>query len=140
MRYRGQQKPLRQIGRELGVATFLEGRVRRAAGRVRVVAHLIDARTDEHLWAETYDRDLRDIFAIQSDIADRIETALGSTLGAGRTPEVAKRPTEDLEAYDLYLKGRYFWNRRRESTLRQARSEEHTSELQSRSDIVCRLL
>ena len=120
MRYRGQQKPLRQIGMELGVATILEGSVRRAAARVRVVAQLIDARTDEHLWAETYDRDLRDIFAIQSDIADRIETALGSTLGAGRTPEVAKRPTEDLEAYDLYLKGRYFWNRRRESTLRQA--------------------
>ncbi len=120
MRYQGQQKPLRQIGMELGVATILEGSVRRAAGRVRVVAQLIDARTDEHLWAETYDRDLRDIFAIQSDIADRIETALGSTLGAGRRPEVAKRPTEDLEAYDLYLKGRYFWNRRRESTLRQA--------------------
>lgn len=119
MQYRGRGKSLPQIGQELGVATVLEGSVRRAGDRVRVVAQLIDVRTDEHLWAETYDRDLKDIFAIQTDVASRIAAALGTQLRpASRT--VAQRPTPDIEAYELYLRGRYLWNRRRATTIRQA--------------------
>jgi adenylate cyclase len=70
MRYKGTDKPMRQIGEELGVASILEGSVRQAGQRVRITAQLIDAATDEHLWAERYDRDLEDIFAIQTDVAD----------------------------------------------------------------------
>ncbi len=72
MRYKGTQKPIQTIASELGVATVLEGSVRRAGNRVRIVGQLIDARSDEHLWAETYDRELKDVFAIQSEVAQRI--------------------------------------------------------------------
>jgi TolB-like protein/Tfp pilus assembly protein PilF len=119
MQYRGRGKSLPQIGQELGVATVLEGSVRRAGGRVRVVAQLIDVHTDEHLWAETYDRDLKDIFAIQTDVSSRIASALGGRLRPSSAAS-ARRPTSDIEAYDLYLRGRYLWNRRRASTIRQA--------------------
>lgn len=119
MQYRGRGKSLPQIGQELGVATVLEGSVRRAGGRVRVVAQLIDVRTDEHLWAETYDRELKDIFAIQTDVSSRIASALGGRLRPSSMVS-GKRPTSDIEAYDLYLRGRYLWNRRRASTIRQA--------------------
>ena len=119
MQYRGRGKSLPQIGQELGVATVLEGSVRRAGNRVRVVAQLIDVRTDEHLWADTYDRDLKDIFAIQTDVAGRIAAALGAQLRPA-SRAVAQRPTPDLEAYELYLRGRYLWNRRRAATIRQA--------------------
>jgi TolB-like protein len=119
MQYRGRGKSLPQIGEELGVATVLEGSVRRAGDRVRVVAQLIDVRTDEHLWAETYDRDLKDIFAIQTDVARRIAAALGTQLRP-TSRALAQRPTPDIEAYELYLRGRYLWNRRRASTIRQA--------------------
>jgi adenylate cyclase len=72
MLYKGTQKPIQTIASELGVATVLEGSVRRAGNRVRIVGQLIDARSDEHLWAETYDRELKDVFAIQSEVAQRI--------------------------------------------------------------------
>ncbi len=103
----------RQIGAELGVAYLVEGSVRRIANSVRIAAQLIDVRSDQHVWAETYDRELEDIFAIQSDVAHRIAGALSITLsevdsGTGRESSV----TTDLEAYDLYLRGRYHWNRR----------------------------
>ena len=119
MQYRGRGKSLPQIGEELGVATVLEGSVRRVGDRVRVVAQLIDVRSDEHLWAETYDRDLKDIFAIQTDVASRIAAALGTQLRPTSLAG-AQRPTPDIEAYELYLRGRYLWNRRRASTIRQA--------------------
>jgi len=83
MQYKNTTKRLRDIGRELGVATLLEGSVRRADSRVRITSQLVDAETEEHLWAETYDRDLTDIFAIQSDVAQKIAAALKATL----TPE-----------------------------------------------------
>jgi non-specific serine/threonine protein kinase len=90
MQYKGTTKPVREIARELGVATVLEGSVRRAGNRVRITGQLIDARTEQHLWAENYDRDLADIFAIQSEVAEQIATAL--TASRSGTAALAPRP------------------------------------------------
>ena len=120
MRYKKTDKPMRQIAEELGVATILEGSVRQAGQRVRITAQLIDATSDEHLWAERYDRDLDDIFAIQTDVAERIVEALRVRLKPAEKARLAERPTENLEAYQAYLKGRHFLSRRTEATLRQA--------------------
>ncbi len=105
MRYKGTQKPVREIASELGVATVLEGSVRRAGNQVRIVGQLVDARTDEHLWAETYDRDLKDVFTIQSEVAQQIAAALRATLSPAEKKRIEQRPTQNLAAYDLYLKG-----------------------------------
>jgi serine/threonine protein kinase/tetratricopeptide (TPR) repeat protein len=113
MRYQGTQKPIQTIASELGVATVLEGSVRRAGDRVRIVGQLIDARSDEHLWAETYDRELKDVFAIQSEVAQRIAAALKATLSPAEKKRIEKSPTQNLAAYDLYLKGRELYNRYR---------------------------
>ena len=95
---------LREIGRALGVAHVLEGSVQRAANRVRVNAQLIDARTDAHLWAQTYDRDLADVFAIQSEIAKSIADQLQAELSPKEEASLEAKPTKDLIAYDLYLR------------------------------------
>ncbi len=113
MQYKGTTKRLRDIGEELGVATLLEGSVRRAGGKVRIVSQLIDASTEKHLWAETYDRDLTDIFAIQSDVAQRIATALKATLTLEEKQRIEDRHTDNPKAYDYYLRGNeylYRWN------------------------------
>ncbi len=94
---------LRTIAAELGVATVLEGSVRRAGGRVKVTAQLIDARTDQHLWAETYERDLTDVFTIQSSIAQEIAVALKATMTQTERALIERRPTQNQAAYDLYL-------------------------------------
>jgi TolB-like protein/Flp pilus assembly protein TadD len=112
MRYKTTDKPLRRIGEELGVAAIVEGEVQRVGDRVRIGAQLVDARTDEHLWAEQYDRELLDVFAIQSDVAHRVADALKATLTAAEKERIERRPTDDSEAYNLYLKGRYFFDRR----------------------------
>lgn len=117
MRFKGCDRPIRQIGDELGVATVLEGSVRRVQDRIRVVTQLIDVRTEDHLWAETYDRELRDIFAVQSDVARRIAEALRITISSGELSRIDRRPTDDPEAHNLYLKGRYLWNQRTKSGL-----------------------
>jgi TolB-like protein/Tfp pilus assembly protein PilF len=111
MRYRESTKSLQEIGRELNVGAVLEGSVRRAGDRVRIVGQLIDARTDEHLWAETYDRDLRDIFEIQSDVARRIASALQAVLSPRERDRLGKVPTSNIEAYALYLRGREHYSR-----------------------------
>jgi TolB-like protein/class 3 adenylate cyclase len=95
---------LREIGQQLGVAHLLEGSVQRAANRVRVNAQLIDARSDAHLWAQTYDRDLSDVFAIQSEIAKAIADQLQAKLSPKEEAAVQEKPTTDLDAYDLYLR------------------------------------
>jgi TolB-like protein/Tfp pilus assembly protein PilF len=118
MRYKGTEMTVGEIGEELGVANILEGGVRRVGDRVRISAQLIDAATDANLWAETYDRELTDIFAIQTDVAERIAAALEATLTADERERIERPPTEDLEAYDLYLRGRYFWNQRGEGIRR----------------------
>jgi TolB-like protein/DNA-binding winged helix-turn-helix (wHTH) protein/Tfp pilus assembly protein PilF len=99
----GPHRNLREIGRELGVANVLEGSVRRAGGKVRVTAQLIEMRTNTHLWAETYDRDLADVFAIQSDIAQQIAAALEAKLAPEEKARLDARPTTNSEAYVLYL-------------------------------------
>ena len=99
-------RDLRKIGRELGVAHLLEGSVQRANNRVRVNAQLIDARNDAHLWAQTYDRDLADVFAIQSEIAKTIADQLQAKLSPGEKNAIEQRPTADLTAFDLYSRAR----------------------------------
>lgn len=100
------KRNLRDIAGMLGVAHILEGSVQRAANRVRVIAQLIDARNDAHLWAETYDRDLADVFAIQSDIAKTIAEQLHARISPTEKTAIEKAPTADLGAYDLYLRAR----------------------------------
>jgi TolB-like protein/tetratricopeptide (TPR) repeat protein len=122
MRYRNTDLTVRQIGAELGVGAILEGSVRRADGRVRIVAQLIDVATDTHLWSETYDREVADIFAVQSEVAREIASALGRTLNPAVGPGAGGRagaPT-DLETYELYLRARHLWNQRRPAALRSA--------------------
>ncbi len=104
MQYRDTTKPVKQIAAELGVGTLLESSVRRAGDQVRVTAQLIDASTDEHLWAQNYDRKLEDIFAIQGELATAITNALRVALTDEQVESFAERPTENLEAYELYLK------------------------------------
>jgi serine/threonine protein kinase/tetratricopeptide (TPR) repeat protein len=107
MQYRADTKrDLRQIANALGVANILEGTVRRVANRVRITIELVDARTDQTIWSESYDRDLTDIFAIQSDVAQAVATRLSAQLSRGERKEVEEKPTNDLEAYDLYLQAK----------------------------------
>ena len=97
---------LRDIGQALGVAHILEGSVQRVANKVRVNAQLVDARNDAHLWAQTYTRDLADVFAIQSQIAEAIAQQLQAHLSADEKARIEKPPTTDPVAYDLYLRAR----------------------------------
>jgi TolB-like protein len=106
MEYRGTTKKIPQIARELGVAYLLEGSVQRAGGKVRVTGKLIRAATDESVWAQTYNDDLTDIFAIQAKLARAIADALEAKLSPQEQTLLARRPTENLAAYDLYLKAR----------------------------------
>src|SRR6266536_1373042 len=101
----GVERNLRKIGEELGVAHVLEGSVQRAANRVRVNAQLINTRNDAHLWAQTYDRDLADVFAIQSEIAKAIADQLRVRLSGREEQVIASKPTDNVEAYDAYLRG-----------------------------------
>lgn len=112
MPYKGTEKSVATIGQELKVGIVLEGSVRKANNRVRITAQLIDTETEEHLWAERYDRDLEDIFAIQTDIAEQVAQELEIALGPQDKQRLAQQPTESLEAYNRYLQGRYFWNQR----------------------------
>ena len=95
---------VREIAQQLGVANVLEGSVQRSGNRVRVTAQLIDARTDTHVWAERYDRDLADVFAIQSEIAKKIADQLQAKISLSEKAAIEKAPTTDLLAYDLYLR------------------------------------
>jgi TolB-like protein/Flp pilus assembly protein TadD len=106
MKYKNTERTIREIGEELGATTILEGSVRRSGNRVRIVSQLINAQTDEHVWAETYDREMRDIFAIQSEVAQRIATELKAKLSPEERRRIDKKPTESIEAYGYYLRGR----------------------------------
>lgn len=107
----GVARNLRKIGQELGVAHVVEGSVQRAANKVRVNAQLIDTRTDAHLWAETYDRELADVFAIQTEIANAIAQQLQAKLSPQEKAALGHRPTEDTEAYDSYLRAKQLISR-----------------------------
>ena len=118
MQFKNREQSLREIGATLQVATLLEGSVRRAGDRVRIVAQLIDAEADRHLWAETYDRQLTDIFAIQTDVALQIASALEAELSPGERTRIRRKPTSDVRAYQLYLQGRYCYSRYTEESMR----------------------
>src|SRR5215470_14304247 len=109
-----QSKPpnLSEIAKQLGVANILEGSVQRAGDQVRVNVQLINAATAAHLWADTFDRKLTDIFGVESDIATTIAETLQAKLPGAEESLIAKHPTESTEAHELYLKGRFFWNKR----------------------------
>src|SRR5262245_60664538 len=104
--YRGKNRNLKQIGRDLGVANVLEGSVQISGDRVRINAQLIDTQTDSQIWAEQYDRKLEDIFALQSELSQTIAAQLKATLSTGEKAEIGRQPTQDLQAYDLYLRAR----------------------------------
>jgi adenylate cyclase len=108
-RFKNASEDISHIAKQLGVANILEGSVRKAGNRVRVHVQLIDAESDAHLWAERYDRELDDIFAVESDIAGKIAEALQATLTGAERRAIAARPTKSTEAHELYLKGRYHW-------------------------------
>ena len=109
-----------EIASALNVEHVLEGSVRKAGNTVRVTAQLIDVRTDSHLWSETYDRKLEDIFVIQDEISAHIVEALKVALGAKEVARTSEQPTQNLAAYEDYLRGRHFWTRRGESNVRKA--------------------
>ena len=117
--YKGTKKRIGDIAGELNVGTVLEGSVRKAEHKVRVTAQLINAGNEVHMWSEDYDRDLNDIFVVQSDIAQRVTDALAARLGALSTPSQANT-TRDLEAYNAYLKGRFYYNKGAPPDLQQA--------------------
>lgn len=111
MPYRGQTPNMREIGKALNVATILEGSVRREGKRVRINVQLIDAATDKHLWAQVYDRELTDVFAIQSELAQEIASALKATLSSDEQQRIERKPTENGEAYLLYLEAHEIFGR-----------------------------
>jgi TolB-like protein/Flp pilus assembly protein TadD len=119
-RFKSAPSDLRDIAKQLGVTHILEGSVQKAGDSVRVNVQLINALTDVHLWADTYDRKLTDIFAIESEIAKNVAENLKARLNDRAKEVLAARPTENPEAHELYLKGRYFWNRRSTASLRKA--------------------
>jgi TolB-like protein/Tfp pilus assembly protein PilF len=107
MQYKtGTQRNLREIGQQLGVGRLVEGSVQKVANRVRVNAQLVDARNDAHLWAQTYDRDLADVFAIQSEIAKAIADQLQAKLSPKEKEEIEQRPTTDVAAFELYSRAK----------------------------------
>jgi TolB-like protein/Tfp pilus assembly protein PilF len=124
MQYRNTTKTTRQIGDELGVAYVLEGSVRRAGNKVRVTGQLINTRTDEHVWARSYDRDLTDIFAIQAALSQEIAGALSAAISPETQKFIARRPTDNPAAYDLYLKARDSYNRSPISSMPAMREQE----------------
>jgi TolB-like protein/Tfp pilus assembly protein PilF len=119
-KFRSSPNNLPEIARQLGVAHILEGSVQKAADQVRVNVQLINALTETHLWADTYDRKLTDIFAVESEIATTIADMLQAQLSGAEKQAIAKKPTVNPEAYELYVKGRHFWNRRTQPNLRKA--------------------
>jgi serine/threonine protein kinase/tetratricopeptide (TPR) repeat protein len=114
-KYKSKPEDLKTVARELGVASVLEGSVQKAGDRVRVNAQLLDARIDTHLWAKSYDRDLKDVFAVESEVAQEIADTLRAKLSPSQSSALAAAPTRDTEAYDLFLKGEY-QERQAEST------------------------
>lgn len=111
MQYKNTTKTIREIGSELGVASILEGSVQRSGDRIRITGQLISCESDEHLWADSYDKDYEDIFEIQSDVAQHIASALHTTLSPDEQKLIEEeKPTTNMEAYDYYLKGLYHWH------------------------------
>ncbi len=115
LQYAGTRKPVAEIGRELNVGYVLEGSVRREGDRVRITAQLIQVSDQTHLWAQTFDRKADDVLRVQSEVAHEVAGALALELLPGEQEAMERMPTEDMGAYDDYLRGRHFWNRRTEA-------------------------
>ena len=111
-KFKSAPENVHEIARQLGVANILEGSVQKSGETVRVTVQLIHAQSDTHLWAETYDRKLTDMFQVESEVAQRIATALEATLSGAEKRALEAKPTANVEAHQAYLKGRYFWNKR----------------------------
>jgi TolB-like protein/KaiC/GvpD/RAD55 family RecA-like ATPase len=120
MRYKKTEKAVKEIGRELEAGSILEGSFRKAGNRIRVTTQLIDVSRDKHLWAQNYDRNLDDIFAVQSDVAKQVAEALRVRILSAEKERVEKKPTESTTAYSLYLRGRFHWNKRGLEDLKKA--------------------
>jgi TolB-like protein/Flp pilus assembly protein TadD len=120
MRYKKSSLGIKEIGRELNVVYVLDGSVRRADSKVRITARLIDSATDKNIWADTFDRDSKEIFAIQSDIAQQIAVALKATLTPAEKERIEKKPTKDISAYEYYVKGREYYLRYKKEDNEQA--------------------
>ena len=118
--FKSEPDDLPQIAKQLGVAHVLEGSVQKANDKIRVNVQLINALTDTHLWAETFDRKLTDIFAVESEIAKTIADTLQTKLSGAEQHAIAARPTENTDAHQLYLKGRFFWNKRTGTDLKKS--------------------
>jgi len=114
MQYKGSKKRLSQIAQELNVDAVVEGAVVRSADRVRIDAQLIEAATDRHLWAKSYDRQLRDVVALQGEVAEAIANEIQAKLTPSERTQLARTRPVNPEAYDAYLKGRYFWHQQRQ--------------------------
>ena len=119
-RFKSAPSDLREIAKQLGVTNILEGSVQKSNDQVRVNVQLINAITDAHLWADTYDRKLIDIFSVESEIAKTIADTLQAKLSGSEKTAMSKNPTANPEAYELYLKGRFFWNKRTAADLRRS--------------------
>lgn len=120
MRYKKGTKTASEVAKELNVGTIVEGSVRKAGNKVRITTQLIDARSEGHIWARNYDKQLDDIFAIQTDVAEKVVEALQVKLMPLDKKRLARSPTSNIEAYTLYLKGRYYANRASEKSFRTA--------------------
>ena len=121
MQYKKTPKSIKEIGKELGVATILEGSVQRSSTKVRITAQLINAVTDEHLWSESYDRPVYDIFTIQREVALAIASVLNTTLSKKESQQLDYVPTVNLQAYDLYMRGKFLVEKRNKTDLLIAR-------------------
>jgi TolB-like protein/Tfp pilus assembly protein PilF len=120
MRFKGEKATVGRIGQELKVGSLIEGSVRKSKDRVRITIQLVDTQSEEQLWTEMYDRDLQDIFAVQSDIAQQVARALEVKLKVGERSVIQRHHTQNPEAHALYLKGRYHWNSRAEDRVNKA--------------------
>jgi class 3 adenylate cyclase/Tfp pilus assembly protein PilF len=120
MRYKSAAKSVAEIGRELHVGTIIEGSIRKAGSKLRISVQLADAHNEERIWSRDYEREIKDVFAIQTDIAKRIAEALKVQVLQKEERAIEKRATSVLEAYTLYLNGRYYWNQRTEAALKTA--------------------
>jgi TolB-like protein len=121
MQYKNPSKKIADIGRELGVGSLVEGSVRKSSDQIRIAVQLIDTQTDEHLWSESYNRRFEDIFAIQSDIAQRVADSLRVQLLKAEKKQIQRIATTDTEAHNAYFKGRFFWRQRTDDGLTRAR-------------------
>jgi TolB-like protein/cytochrome c-type biogenesis protein CcmH/NrfG len=130
--YKGKAVKIAEVGRELGVRYVLEGSVRKANGRVRITAQLVETTTEGHLWAERYDRDLKEIFALQDEVAQKIVAALEVKLTEDERERLVRKYTDNMEAYDYYLRGaEYFYRSTKEANVQARRMFERAIELDS---------